>query len=260
MIAHLRPVGALLAAVAAWAVGLLLLALAGLGGRVGLHPGNASLAPPVPQVRLEVVGSRLGPASDYLEIGNRPLLSVDRRPSAVLAGAGSGDAPLDAVLTSVLIADDVRLVILQHTADRSSRRVRLGDLVEGTAWRLVEVEPRRAVFDGPEGRREMALRVFDGTGGEPVTQVAAPAAPVPSPAPAPGLALAEAVAATPPPPSTSSTDISGSSGGERPTQSAPVTPEQQVEAIRRRIEARRAQRAAEAAAEQAAQDGIKQVE
>nr|MBP6627652.1 hypothetical protein [Arenimonas sp.] len=35
---------------------------------------------------------------------------------------------------------------------------------------------------------------------------------------------------------------------------APVTPEEQVEAIRRRIEARRAMRAAEAAAEQAAQE------
>ena len=43
-------------------------------------------------------------------------------------------------------------------------------------------------------------------------------------------------------------------------QAVPVSPEQQVEAIRRRIEARRAQRAAEAAAERAAQDGTKQVE
>jgi general secretion pathway protein N len=259
VIARLRPAGALLAAVAAWSVGLLLLSLAGLGGRVGVHPGNAALAPPVPQVRLEAVGSRLGPASDYLDVGNRPLLSPDRRPPPVVAGEGSGDAPLDAELTSVLIAGNVRLAILQGKSDGSNKRVRLGELVDGTAWRLVEIEPRRAVFEGPEGRRELALRVFDGTGGEPVTQVRAPAAPGADPAPprprdgtrtpAPAPATASAPVAEP-----------AAAAPAAPAADLPVTPEQQVEAIRRRIEARRAQRAAEAAAERAAQDGAKQVE
>lgn len=257
MIARLRPAGALLAAVAAWAVGLLLLALAGLGGRVGLHPGNAALAPPVPEVRLEAVGSRLGAATDYLEVGNRPLLSPERRPPAIAEGEGAGDAPLDAELTSVLIAGDVKLAILQAREGGTSRRVRLGELVEGTGWRLVEIEPRRAVFEGPDGRRELALRVFNGVGGEPVTQVAAPAAPGTPPAqrapaiPAPAVAAPAAGPAGGEPGATAAAD---------PAQSVPVTPEQQVEAIRRRIEARRAQRAAEAAAERAAQDGTKQVE
>ena len=259
MIARLRPAGAVLAAVAAWAVGLLLLALAGLGGRVGLHPGNAALAPPVPQVRLEAVGSRLGPAPDYLEVGNRPLLSPERRPPAIAEGEGSGDAPLDAELTSILIAGDVKLAILQSRETNASRRVRLGELVEGTGWRLVEIEPRRAVFEGPEGRRELALRVFSGVGGEPVTQVAAPVVPgrppAPSPAPVPGAAAPAASA-----PGGVAAAAPAASGAAEPAQVAPVTPEQQVEAIRRRIEARRAQRAAEAAAEQAAQDGTKQVE
>ena len=104
MIARLRPAGAVLAAVAAWAVGLLLLAVAGLGGRVGLHPGNAALAPPVPQVRLEAVGSRLGPAPDYLEVGNRPLLSPERRPPAIATGEGSGSQKLMAKASWPLVA------------------------------------------------------------------------------------------------------------------------------------------------------------
>ncbi|HEX4853523.1 hypothetical protein [Arenimonas sp.] len=257
MIARLRPAGALLAAVAAWAVGLLLLALAGLGGRVGLHPGNAALAPPVPQVRLEAVGSRLGPAPDYLEVGNRPLLSPERRPPAIATGEGSGDAPLDAELTSVLIAGDVRLAILLARDTNTSRRVRVGDVVEGTAWRLVELEPRRAVFEGPEGRRELALRVYSGVGGEPVTQVAAPVVPGRPPAAAPASGAPAPVAAAP---GGAVAAAPGPAPVAEPAQTAPVTPEQQVEAIRRRIEARRAQRAAEAAAEQAAQDGTKQVE
>ena len=252
MIARLRPAGAVLAAVAAWSVGLLVVSLLGLGGRVGLHEGNAALAPPVPQVRLEAVDSRLGPATDYADVGNRPLLSADRRPAPVTDGEGSGDAPLDAELTSVLIAGDVKLAILQGKADGSNRRVRLGELVEGTAWRLVEVEPRRAVFEGPEGRRELNLRVFNGTGGEPVTQVGALPTPVaagerPREAGAPPAQAGDPAAAVTTAPSAG-------------PQAVPVTPEQQVEAIRRRIEARRAQRAAEAAAERAAQDGTKQVE
>lgn len=255
MIARLRLPGALLAAVAAWSVALLLLAAVGMGGRVGLHPGNAALAPPVPEVRLEAVGSRLGTATDYLEVGNRPLLSPERRPTAVAAGEGEGDAPLDAELTSVLLAGDVRLAILRGRSDGVSRRVRLGELVPGTAWRLSDIEPRRAIFDGPEGRRELALRVFNGLGGEPVTPVAPPPSVAGAEAPAAPRTSGAPVAQAQPAPGPAATESAANA-----SQEVPITPEQQVEAIRRRIEARRAQRAAEAAAEQAAQNGTSQVE
>ncbi len=59
MIGALRPAGALLAALALWALGLVALTAAGLGGRVALHPDDPALTPAVPQVRLEVIGSRL---------------------------------------------------------------------------------------------------------------------------------------------------------------------------------------------------------
>ena len=230
----LRPLGALLAAFAAWSLALLVLALFGLGGRVDVHPANPALAPPMPQVSLVETGSRLGPASDYLEVGNRPLLSADRRPAPVTDAGGAGnDAPLDVVLTSVLIAGDVKLAIVQTLGDPASHRVRLGEAVPGTSWRLVELQPRSAMFESPQGRRELNLRVFDGQGG------AAPTAAMPSP----GVATAqvpeteptgdtEAVAAQPAP-----------SADSQPA--AEMTQEQQVEAIRRRIEARRAQMRAE---------------
>jgi general secretion pathway protein N len=51
----------------------------------------------------------------------------------------------------------------------------------------------------------------------------------------------------------------GRPGRPPPPQVAEVTPEAQVEAIRRRIEARRAMRAAEGAEEQAASERAKQV-
>ncbi|MBW8368532.1 MAG: general secretion pathway protein GspN, partial [Arenimonas sp.] len=189
MVSALRPAGALLAAVAAWALCLAVLAVLGLGGRVGPHPADGALMPALPVVTLDAVGSRLGPASDYLEVGNRPLFGRDRRPAPMSAPSGDRAAPLDVNLTSVLITAGLKLAIVQNTADGASRRVRLGDVLEGTAWRLVQLEPRRAVFEGPEGQRELALRVFDGAGGQSPTPMAGSGVggplPVPAGAPAP---------------------------------------------------------------------------
>src|SRR5687768_10433235 len=155
---YLRPLGALFAAVALWSIGLLVLGLAGLGGRVDRHPPNPALAPPVPVVELQSLDPRLGNASDYAEVGQRPLLNADRRPAPVAAAADApSEAPLEATLTSVLIAGDTRIAIVQKKDDAIARRVRVGDVLEGTAWRLAELQPRRAVFEGPSGRRELEL-------------------------------------------------------------------------------------------------------
>jgi general secretion pathway protein N len=250
VISALRPAGAVLAGIAAWALCLVVLGLLGLGGRVGPHPANGALKPPLPVVTLDAVGSRLGPASDYMEVGSRPLFSRDRRPAPMAATTGDAQVPLEVNLTSVLITSGLKLAIVQNISDGLSRRVRLGDVLEGTAWRLVQLEPRRAVFEGPEGQRDLALRVFDGAGGQSPTPqagsgvggpVAVPTADKPSSAPgAPGEVA------------TTSTAAPGTAPA--PPTVAPVTPDEQVEAIRRRIEARRAMRAAEAAAEQAASE------
>ena len=249
MISALRPAGAVLAGIAAWALCLVALALAGLGGRVGPHPADLALTPPLPVVTLDAVGSRLGPPSNYMEVGSRPLFSRDRRPPAIAAATGNAEVPLEVNLTSVLITPQLKLAIVQNTSDSASRRVRLGDVLEGTAWRLVLLEPRRAVFEGPEGQRDLLLRVYNGAGGQaPTPQTAAPVATavVGSPINQPGAPAAPgAVAAT-------AANTSGNAPA--PPTVAPVTPDEQVEALRRRIEARRAMRAAEAAAEQAASE------
>jgi general secretion pathway protein N len=249
VISALRPASALLAGLALWALCLVVLALFGLGGRVGLHPANGALTPALPVVTLDAVGSRLGPASDYLEVGNRPLFSRDRRPAPMAADTGAAQVPLEVNLTSVLITSGLKLAIVQNTSDGASRRVRLGEVLEGTAWRLVQLEPRRAVFEGPDGQRDLALRVFDGAGGQ-------------APTPQAGTAAGGAVSGAAAPAVANKPDSPGPPGGvpadgaaapAAPTV-APVTPDEQVEAIRRRIEARRAMRAAEAAAEQAASE------
>lgn len=234
MIDQLRPAGALLAALAAWSVGLLLLALAGLGARFAPHPDNPAVAPPMPRVELAEVGSRLGPPSDYAEVGNRPLLNADRRPAAVSA-AGDTEAPLDWVLSGVLLAGDFKAAMLQSPDGSRSQRVRAGELVEGTAWRLVALEPRRASFEGPQGRRDLDLRVFDGRG-----EAKPSAAPASAPRTADGRATAGPAATNPAPAAAPAATPAPAAEGE-------LSQEQQVEAIRRRIEARRAQMREDAA-------------
>ncbi|MFY2763305.1 hypothetical protein [Arenimonas sp. MALMAid1274] len=245
MIPALRPGGALLAALALWSLALLLLAGAGLGGRVGTHPDNPALMPALPVVKLDRAGSRLGPATDYQEIAARPLLSGDRRPAPVAIAGTDSDKPLEANLTSVLISGDFKMAILQGKEDGISRRVRLGDVMEGSAWRLVDLQPRRAVLEGPQGRVELDLRVFDGQGGAAPTPLATvPVAQAPA---APGNG---APAATPAPPGANASTGAAGPAATADANTAPVTPEQQVEAIRRRIEARRAMRAAQAEQDQ----------
>ena len=255
----LRPASLLVGAAGLWAVCVLLLALAGLGSRVP-DPVVAPVPPAIPAVVATPNRSRLGPLLDYAQVGQRPLLNVDRRPGPQPAAATGASDELDVVLTSVLITPSLQLAILTDTKDQSSRRVRVGENVTGSNWRLASVGPRSAVLDGPSGQRTLELRVYDGQGGVTPTALGvagkAPgndggasgpggqpltpeqAARVPA-----GRDLSRAVpplaTASAPPPAPTPT----------PTmQPQPTTQDAQIEAIRRRIEARRAQMRAEAEA------------
>lgn len=249
----------LLAAVAGWALLAWLAAMAGMGGRVAPLPEDASLLQPLPQTRPSPP-ERLGPLARYDAIAARPVFSEDRRPHPFSLRQDDGeeqDKAFDYVLTSVILAPNLKMAVLQpgEGDGGESVRVKLGESAEeAAAWRLVTLEPRRAVFEGPEGERSLDLRAFDGTGGQGATPAVRPAQdPVISgraerPAPRPGSnpatvtadaaadAAAEAAAdaakaapATPPPPQAAT---------DAPTV---TTPEAQIEAIRQRIQARREQ-------------------
>ena len=244
----LRPLTLLLAAAGLWALSVLVLALAGLGSRFPA-PTATIEAPALPKITLTRTEPRLGAYANYMEVGQRPLLMPDRRPGITPSADGQGTSDLDVTLTSVMITSRLQVAILTDNKDASSRRVRMGETVAGSNWRLVQLEPRRALLEGPTGQRELLLRVFDGKGGqaptpsvvraEPQPEAQAQAAPAdasqPQP-PQPAQTAEQRVAETPPP--TARPEGTG----------AAVTQEQQVEAIRRRIEARRAQMRAEAAA------------
>ena len=153
---------------------------------------------------------------------------ADRRPAPVAAADG-GSNDLDASLTSVLITPTLKLAILTDNQGGASRRVRLGEAVAGTSWRLVDLQPRQATLEGPGGQRRLDLRVYDGKSGQAPTAVAgapgavAPVAPAADAKVAPA-ATADAAASNPP-----------------PTPADAASQQQQIEAIRQRIEARRRQ-------------------
>ena len=169
MFDHWRPVTGILAACCLWAVALLVLAFSGFGGRVVPLPDDATGVPPIPTVKLTPVTPRLGGAENYSEVGARPLLIADRRPVPVGPMAGEGTTDLDVSLTSVLITPRLQMAILTENQGGASKRERVGDAVPGSAWRLVQVEPRRAILEGPGGQRTLDLRVYTGQGGESPT-------------------------------------------------------------------------------------------
>ena len=208
---------------------------------------------------------RLGPLSQYAQIGARPLFSTDRQPKPFfLQGQGEGeskDSAFDYLLTSVLITPNLHMAILQPADGSESVRVKLGEVPEShPAWRLTALDARSAVFEGAEGRREMTLRVFNGQGGQPPTVVTAPAAgnaprpsgvtvppasqpitPAPKPANAPSPPRPVAAAPAQAPGTSAAPPQAGNNNTSDSTSDAPLTPEAQMEAIRKRIEARRAQ-------------------
>src|SRR5690554_4378229 len=208
----------LLAALALWAVCTWVLAAVGLGGRVEPLPGDLALLQPLPR-SAATGGERLGPQAQYSAIVDRALFAEDRRHrpfflEADEQGDGEAQAGFDMVLTSVLITPGLEMAIVQPERDGEAVSFRVGESARQTpGWTLVSVAPRSATFAGPEGERVLELRVFDGIGGEPPTRVE----------PAPGEAPAQAAQPAPEP-----------EFDEEPT------PASQAEAIRRRIEERRA--------------------
>lgn len=250
----------LLAVVAGWAVLAALLALFGLGSRITPLPADPSLVQALPRLPA-APPERLGALDQYADVGARPLFSEDRRPKPFfLSGEATAAPTFDLVLTSVLITPALELAIVQPAAGGEGLRVKVGESPAGfPGWQLAELGPRRAVFNGPEGRRELELRVFDGAGGQPPTQVMShpptvpPAAAVVPPTATPGGRTTGGNAPPAVTPTVAQPPAPGQAPGQAPapvamptpSTTAPSTPaattDDQMEAIRQRIEQRRAQ-------------------
>ncbi|MET0329060.1 MAG: hypothetical protein ABW163_09870, partial [Luteimonas sp.] len=168
----------LVAAVGGWSLLFAVLALAGLGSRIGTLEDDGSVAAPVGPASADLPPAP--PLSAFGEVAARPLFSADRRPHPFFidpqAEEGEGNG-FDYVLTSVLRTPDFAMAILQPSGGGDSIRLKVGEGPPDVAnWLLDSVESRSVVFNTPEGPRTLELRVFDGSGGQPPT----PMTPVPA--------------------------------------------------------------------------------
>lgn len=240
-----------LAAIAGWALLIWALAIFGMGGRIQPLPADAKLATALPPAAST---SRLAQhrLDEYGEATARPLFFSDRRPKAfsLQPGGDEGKAnAFDYVLSSVLIAPSLRMAILQPPDGSESIRLKLGEGSEKLpGWRLTEVTPRSATVASASETRVLDLRVFDGRGGQPPTpqpsvQPAAGATqatmPVPPPAPGPPPGQPPKIQPTPPA-RTASAPPTEATPESVPEAAEPSPNEAQLQAIRQRIEARRA--------------------
>lgn len=248
----LTPRTWLIAGVAGWAVLAWLLALAGMGGRLTLLADDPGLLVPMPSAAPGQ--ALLGPAEQYRAIAERPLFASDRSPHPFFLEADQGEQPVegfDYVLTSVLITPRTRLAIVRKQDGGDPFRVKLDEPLAQSGWRLVELTPRGAVFEGPQGRRNLELQVFDGNGGEsPSAALETGLAPQRAETPSRSASPAEApepqqaarrerqpdparIANGPRTPEDHPESADPSSKGPEPAQA-------QMDSIRQRIEARRA--------------------
>ncbi|MFC3278393.1 type II secretion system protein XpsN [Xanthomonas fragariae] len=236
----------LLATVVGWALLVCVLAVAGLGKRVELLPDDPALVQRLPTLSAPAP-ERLGAFEKYSEIAAHPAFAEDRLPHPFfLSGNDASSAVSTVRLTGVLLTPNFKMATL--TLDpQDSVRVQLGgEAVKG--WRLLALQPRSATIEGPGGTQTLELQVFNGQGGQPPTANAvAPGAPGATPPPPP----ADAAAALVPPPQTQPAappqQLDGQAAPTVPpqrsdgAQEAPRPSDDQMRAIRERIEARRRQ-------------------
>lgn len=224
----------LLGAVALWAVCTWALAAFGLGGRVESLPEDPALLQPLPQAG-SPIDDGLGPLPQYSAIRDRALFEADRtyRPF-LLDGSAEGavqDTGFDVVLTSVLITPRLQMAIVQRDEDGEAMSFRVGGSSPlAPDWTLTSVSPRSAVFNGPDGELRLELRVFDGVGGEPPTPMADEEPPQEAAVDAAAPAR-DALRRSAPGTGVIAETSAGNEAGDR---------SEQAEAIRARIEARRA--------------------
>ncbi|HVJ36758.1 MAG TPA: hypothetical protein VM687_03020 [Stenotrophomonas sp.] len=220
---------------AGWALLICLMAGLGMGSR--LPPGDhADAARPLPAI--PAAGApRLGELSAYPAIAQRPVFAEDRRPHPfVLAGT---DAPQSTALrlTGVLITPQLQMATLTTDQGRSLRLRLQGEAIDG--WRLLTLAARSATVEGPGGVRTLDMQVFDGHGGEAPTALRGKpgtAPPLPSvSAPVPP----NTPVAPPAPPHVVPTTADDPAATPAAPAATPAPTEEQLKAIRERIEARR---------------------
>lgn len=211
----------------------------GVAQRFGVGEGYRLLPARSPAAQRDVLAQldhepfKLDSWGEYASVLEHPLFNEDRQPTPVEPTAASGaDAepsvpPINVTLTSIIMTPVLKLAIVRDKASGKSQVVKLGTLLDGeqSGWKLVEVNPRMAVFEGQGiGRQNLELDVSDkGPSGAAAPAAAKPPGPQSVAEAAFGVATGQPAVAEP--------QASPAAGGAQ----------DRAEEIRKRIEERRKQ-------------------
>jgi general secretion pathway protein N len=138
----------------------------GIGSGYELEQPEAEGLDSALQEPLLVVQNNLAGFPEYSEIEQRPLFNADRRPQAVVVAEtpvvqeSAPPVPLNATLAGIVLTPAARLALVRNDSTQEVFRVREGMPLPGDlgGWRLKELQPRNAVFDGgSQGEAELKL-------------------------------------------------------------------------------------------------------
>ncbi|WP_266156360.1 general secretion pathway protein GspN [Dyella silvatica] len=171
----------------ALAFGLLwVLLLSGVGRSVRWNPPLPT--PPLPASHDDSGLPTPQPLEQFAIVWLKPLFNPDRKPIARAASDGGNLGDME--LTGIILTHDLHMALLHDKSGDKHVRVREGDSLPDGSWKLAELKPRTAVFEGASGRTELNLPagapITPPTPGDPNANNAnnpppAPGMPVPPP-------------------------------------------------------------------------------
>jgi general secretion pathway protein N len=152
---------------------VLLCLLVGIGR--GVQWDAPRVTPPLPAEH--AVATPTPPAlQSFAQVWEHPLFSSDRKPIVSNGGGDSGVSLGDLQLTGVILTPTLHIALLGPTHgskddDGQAVRVKEGDNLPDSPWKLIKVLPRSAIFASSSGRTELKLPA-----GAPIDQPAQNAA------------------------------------------------------------------------------------
>jgi general secretion pathway protein N len=208
----------------------------GLGDGYSLLPSTPKAAESNVLAALDQGDFKLPSWGEYAAVLEHPVFNESREPTPIEESTTAKPEdelkaqPINVTLTSIIMTPKVKLAIVRDNNNGQSTVVKVGASLEGeqSGWKLVEVKPRHAVFEGQGlGRQELELLVD-------ASARAAPMMPGVAPIP-PGMPGSN----VPPPPLPSPPP--GSMATTSDNQSPDANNQARAEEIRKRIEERRKQ-------------------
>ncbi|AVP99700.1 hypothetical protein C7S18_22100 [Ahniella affigens] len=150
-----------LGSIAALLVGVFVAQQFGIGAGFDLAEGDGPKKAKDYLSGLSKEGFKLAEFGTYQELIGRPVFNEDRKPTPIEEPKGPEVKPtdivdLDVTLTSVIHSKDKKVAIVRDNKSNESMVVRVGMPLEGeqSGWKLVEVEPRKVVFESESGNRK----------------------------------------------------------------------------------------------------------